>query len=314
MLIQLVEDDIALSEGIALALQTQDCRVVKNGSLSAAKQFYEEERPELIILDINLPDGSGYEYIRWVRDTDSVFVPILVLTANDLEVDEVTGLALGADDYMTKPFHLAVLRVRVQALLRRVKMEAGSQTDKEAICRADAGADSWTGAGTACRMEVDDPDQRDREEAGQISGSVDWLSLDEADQTYPGVSIGTLGHTSGWDGVIYQDGEYLFDFDRIVFYHQGTEFFLSVNEQRLLRLFVSNPGRILTRELLMERLWPDNAGYVDENALSVTVNRLRKKLAVPKGKTSPIQTVYGQGYLWKRDDRKSSGKGGCRVP
>lgn len=71
----------------------------------------------MIILDINLPDKSGYEYLTWVKKQGNT--PILILTALDTEMDEVTGLNQGADDYMTKPFRLAVLRARIQNLLRR---------------------------------------------------------------------------------------------------------------------------------------------------------------------------------------------------
>lgn len=73
----------------------------------------------MIILDVNLPDGSGYDYLQWVRERSAL--PVLMLTANDMEMDEVKGLSLGADDYMTKPFSIAVLRARIQALFRRVK-------------------------------------------------------------------------------------------------------------------------------------------------------------------------------------------------
>lgn len=71
----------------------------------------------MIILDINLPDKSGYEYLTWVKRQGNT--PVLILTALDTEMDEVTGLNQGADDYMTKPFRLAVLRDRIQNLLRR---------------------------------------------------------------------------------------------------------------------------------------------------------------------------------------------------
>ena len=72
---------------------------------------------ELLILDVNLPDGSALDLVRGLRPRDPV--PVLLLTANDLEVDIVNGLEAGADDYVTKPFSLAVLRARVAALLRR---------------------------------------------------------------------------------------------------------------------------------------------------------------------------------------------------
>ncbi len=74
---------------------------------------------------------------------------------------------------------------------------------------------------------------------------------------------------------------------------------LSRNEQKLLQLFLENQGRVLTREILVERLWTDGAEYVDENALSVTVNRLRKKLG--NNGENYIHTVYGQGYTWKKE-------------
>lgn len=84
-----------------------------------------------------------------------------------------------------------------------------------------------------------------------------------------------------------------------IFEQESPELLLSVNEQRLLRLLVENHGRILTRETLAERLWGDG-DYVDENALSVTVKRLRSKLEDKESHVTYIQTVYGQGYRWKR--------------
>lgn len=114
MLIQIVEDDRALSDGIVLALGEQGTEFIQCTGVKGAKQVYGEKRPELIILDINLPDGSGYDYLKWVRSQADT--PVLMLTANDMEMDEVMGLSLGADDYMTKPFSLAVLRARIQVL------------------------------------------------------------------------------------------------------------------------------------------------------------------------------------------------------
>ena len=117
MLIQIVEDDRALSDGIVLALGEQGTEFIQCTGVKSAKQVYGEKCPELIILDVNLPDGSGYDYLKWVRSQADT--PVLMLTANDMEMDEVMGLGLGADDYMTKPFSLAVLRARIRVLLRR---------------------------------------------------------------------------------------------------------------------------------------------------------------------------------------------------
>ena len=99
----LSEDDEALGRGIALALQTPDRAVAQARALLQGQDF------ALLILDVNLPDGSGLDLVRDLRAAGHR-VPILLLTANDLELDEVTGLEAGADDYITKPFSLAVLQ------------------------------------------------------------------------------------------------------------------------------------------------------------------------------------------------------------
>ena len=80
---------------------------------------------------------------------------------------------------------------------------------------------------------------------------------------------------------------------------EGQEVTLSKTEQKLLRILIEHQGQTLTREQLVDRIWSDGAQYVEENALSVTVGRLRKKLE-QTGKKNPIQTVYGLGYVWER--------------
>lgn len=104
----------------------------------------------------------------------------------------------------------------------------------------------------------------------------------------------------------FVDG-FLFDFGGLVFEKNGQEISLSKNEQRLLRLFLENEGRVLSRAVLVDRLWTDGAEYVDENALSVTVNRLRGKLEDRRDGVTYIQTVYGQGYVWKREETGEQG-------
>ena len=215
--ILLVEDDRALSRGIAMALERPERTVTEADSLVCAAERLAGARFDLLILDINLPDGSGLEWLRRLR-REGDRTPAILLTANDLEMDEVTGLEAGADDYITKPFSLAVLRARVDAQLRRAA-PPGSE-----------------------RVELD-------------------------------------GFT--------------FDFTRMVFAKDGMPLALSRTEQRLLRLLVENRGRTLPRALLLERVW-DGGEFVDENALSVAVGRLRAKLG-----NAPIRTVYGVGYSWE---------------
>lgn len=219
--ILILEDDAALGNGIRLALQSPALQITLCHTLAEARSALEQNRFDLLILDINLPDGSGLDLLHEVHKTSAV--PIILLTANDMEMDIVTGLESGADDYITKPFSLAVLRARVNAQLRR------GTIDKSACI----GIDSFQ-----------------------------------------------------------------FDFDRMEYRKDGQLIELSKTEQKLLRILVDNRGQTLPRATLVDRIWTDGAEYVDENALSVTVKRLRDKLEDTPSSPKYLKTVYGIGYSW----------------
>lgn len=216
MKILIVEDDKTLNNGIALSLSGED--TLQAFSIEEAGRLLDNST-DLIILDINLPDGSGLDFCRKIRETSKV--PVIFLTANDMEIDIVTGLETGADDYITKPFSLAVLRARVNAVSRRRHNE----------------------------------------------------------------------------DTVFRLGRYEFDFDNMKFLDNNVPVELSKTEQRLLKIFVQNQGRTLSREMLIDRVWSDGAEFVEENALSVTVKRLRQKLA-----GVPVKSVYGIGYVWEKEE------------
>lgn len=111
--IAVIEDDKGLNNGIMLALKQENYEFYPCYSLKEAEHLRDVD---LIILDLNLPDGNGLDYLKKLRQHSHV--PVLILTANDNEMDEVAGLELGADDYVTKPFSLMVLRVRVDKILK----------------------------------------------------------------------------------------------------------------------------------------------------------------------------------------------------
>ena len=115
--ILLLEDDAALGQGIRFALENDGIHVELCTALSQAQSILPGKDFDLLILDVNLPDGSGLDLLREVRRTSAV--PIILLTANDLETDIVYGLESGADDYITKPFSVSVLKIRLQNILRR---------------------------------------------------------------------------------------------------------------------------------------------------------------------------------------------------
>lgn len=214
MKILIVEDDIALNNGIALSLNTDT--TIQAFSIADAKSKLDTSI-DLVILDINLSDGSGINFCREIRKASNVH--IIFLTANDMEIDIVSGLESGADDYITKPFSLAVLRARINAVARRRQS----------------------------------------------------------------------------DGNKFEEGAFSFDFDNMLFYADNVPVELSKTEQRLLKLLVANRGVTLSRDTLIDRVWTDGAEFVEENALSVTVKRLRKKLP-----GIPLKTVYGIGYVWEK--------------
>lgn len=221
--ILILEDDEDLAEGIRLSLSGDGleffcCRTVKE-----AKEVFAGGAFDLLILDINLPDGSGLSFCREIRQTSRV--PIALLTAKDMEIDIVTGLECGADDYITKPFSLMVLRARIRALLRRGVPEKKSE---------------------------------------------------------------------------YRDKTFHFSFDTMNFYKNGEEIDLSKTEQRILYLLVMHPGQIITREQLLEWVWPEGTEYVEDNALSVGIRRLRDKLEDAPREPKRIKTVYAKGYLWEK--------------
>ncbi len=219
--IMVVEDDRALCNGICLALKSEEYAFVPCGTIREAEAELARASCDLIVLDVGLPDGSGLDFLCRLRRTSSM--PVIFLTANDMETDIVAGLESGADDYITKPFSLAVLRARVNAQLRR------RETEKQEAVRLDA---------------------------------------------------------------------FVFDFFNMKFWKDGTEIELSKTEQKLLKQLVMNPGITMERGMLVDKIWTDGAEYVDENALSVTIRRLRGKLEDVPGKPRYIKTVYGIGYVW----------------
>lgn len=121
--ILIIEDDKTLNKGILLTLKQPDIEIKQAYNLEDAIQTLKNENVDLILLDVNLPDGDGFDFCKNIKEKSDI--PVIFLTACDLELDIVTGLELGADDYITKPFSLMVLRARVMAALRRSEKKKG---------------------------------------------------------------------------------------------------------------------------------------------------------------------------------------------
>ena len=121
-----LEDDISLADGLTFALKKQGYEVDKKRTVAEAKTAWTGGVYDLLILDVSLPDGSGFDFCRSVRQSSDV--PIIFLTASDEETNVIMGLDIGGDDYVTKPFKLGILLSRVSALLRRTKTDSSENT------------------------------------------------------------------------------------------------------------------------------------------------------------------------------------------
>lgn len=220
--ILIIEDDKGLNNGLCKALKNENRKLTSCWDLRGAREQLGCQMPDLILLDLNLPDGNGLSLLKELRESGQT-PAVILLTANDTDEDVVTGLELGADDYITKPFSLSVLRARVNTQLRKIGVSAESMT---------------------------------------------------------------------------KIGPYVFNFSTQEFSVDGNPVDLSKTEQKLLRLLVENRGRTMERGTLVDRIWTDGSDYVDENALSVTIKRLRDKLHAQDA----IKTVYGIGYMWEKQE------------
>lgn len=117
--ILLLEDDLSLVNGLTFAFQKQGYELDVAQTIVEANTLWADGKYDLLVLDVSLPDGTGFEFCKKVRQVSKV--PIIFLTASDEEMNIIMGLDIGGDDYITKPFKLGVLVSRINALLRRTK-------------------------------------------------------------------------------------------------------------------------------------------------------------------------------------------------
>jgi DNA-binding response OmpR family regulator len=212
----IVDDEPGIVAFVELGLTQEGIDVISAGSMADGLTALRTERPDLVIVDVGLPDGDGFELLANIRSESQV--PVIMLTARGDVEDRVRGLDLGADDYVAKPFHFAELMARIRAHLRR--RAADTEAASEPILR------------------------------------VADLSLDPR--------------------------------TRLV-YRGDRSIELTAREFELLELFLREPGRVFSKESILDRLW----GYAfDDNLVEVYVGYLRRKLGEPP----LIETLRGAGY------------------
>ena len=218
-----VDDETSITDLLATALRYMGYRVTTASTGNEALEAASTANPDLVVLDVMLPDIDGLEVCRRLRAAHD-FVPVIFLSARDSEDDRVTGFVRGGDDYVTKPFSLEELTLRIGALLRRVRGANG------------------TDDGTA-RLRYRD------------------LEMDE---------------------------------DRHQVWRGEREVLLSPTEFRLLRYFLLNPERVLSKQQILDHVWQYDFNGED-NVVETYVSYLRRKVDSPE---SPLlRTVRGFGYV-----------------
>ncbi len=212
-----------LNNGICFNLNIDGFNPIPAYNLNEARATLNKNNIDLIILDVNLPDGNGFDFCKQIRKTSNV--GMLFLTACDMETDVVNGFKIGADDYITKPFSINILMQRVGALLRRC---SSSKTNHEIIV----------------------------------------------------------------------DGEFEFDFEKMTVSKNKVNVVVSPIEFKILKKLVQCKNQIVTRQALIDFIWDNDGEYIEEHALTVNINRLRRKIDNKTSSHKYIKTIYGMGYMW----------------
>lgn len=218
--ILIIEDDRILNRGVSFALKKEGYRVISKFNISEGKAYIMENDIDFLLLDINLPDGSGLDLCEQLND--KINFPIVFFTANDTEEDMIKGFEKGCDDYIVKPFSMDVLKLKINAILKR-------------------------------SVEIEK-----------------W---------------------------IFKYKDLKIDFESRKVFIKDEEVNLTATEYKLLELLSKNKGRAVTKEIILEKLWDSNGNYVDENAISVNIRRLRKKIEEDAKNPHYIITLFGIGYI-----------------
>lgn len=227
--ILIVEDDATIAAVLAKELGGWGYKAMAVTDFAKVMETFCEYSPQLVILDLSLPHRSGFHWCGEIRKVSSV--PIIFISSAADNMNMVTALHQGADDFIAKPFDLAVLVAKVQAILRRSYSFGG------------ASGESLFARGAA-------------------------------------LNVNSMQLTAGDSAVE-----------------------LTKNEFRILQLLMENAGRVTPREAIMQKLWDDES-FIDDNTLTVNINRLRKKLEAA-GLANFIITKKGEGYMVPREEENS---------
>lgn len=214
----LVEDNEDIRKGLDYLFSQNDFLFLSCGTLKEAREMILTKHYDILILDVTLPDGDGFAFYKEMKEM--IHVPVLFLTAKDMEDDIVKGLELGAVDYIVKPFRNRELLMRVHNALR-------------------------------------------------FQNTSRVLHLKNL----------------------------IVDFDKMQVLKNGEEVVFAALEYKLFFVFLENIDKVVTRELLLSKIWDEAGNYVNDNTLTVYIKRIRQKL----GEEDIIKTIKGIGYRMDKE-------------
>lgn len=223
MRILVVEDDRLLNHTLCYNLEAAGYVVDSALTKSTASNLLTRQDYDLIVMDVNLPDGNGFDLCRETKEHHRSDTAIIFLTANDMESDMLKGYELGAEDYVTKPFPMSVFLKKLAVVSGRLAKQSGG-------------------------------------------------------------------------GDCYEDDALSINFSEMTATLSGKPLVFTPLEYRLLKILTKNPQTVLTRQVLLEKLWDADGNFVDEHALTAAISRVRNKIGTESRQY--IKTVYGMGYMW----------------
>lgn len=220
----IIDDEKLLADSTAEYFHLFGVKTAVAYSVSDCRDFFRENTAQLLLLDINLGDGSGFALCKKLRETTQI--PILFISARTSDDDQIIALSIGGDDYIQKPYSLSVLLAKVKAVLKRY---GAKETAK------------------------------------------------------------------------YTDGRLTVDFDARQVLVDGTSVKLTSLEFRLLSYLMQNPGRMISKQELFEKVWEDK--FTGDGTLNVHIRKIREAIEVEPGNPQYILTVWGDGYRFVGKNR-----------
>ena len=223
--ILVADDEKDIVELVAYNLEQEGFSITKAFNGRRAMEMIRSHRPDLVILDLMMPEIPGMEVCRMIRNNkETADIPVIMLTAKSDQLDKILGLEMGADDYITKPFHVRELIARVKSVLRRAER----------------------------KQDDDQPESF----------------------TFAGLHVDSRSYQATLEGKPVE---------------------LSSREFKLLQFFIGHPGRVYSRDQLLDRVWGDES-FVEPRTVDVHISRLRSAIEPDKDNPRYILTVRGIGY------------------